>query len=248
MANLTTQQETNKYLQALIPKLCACADLYKSNLEDKNFMLVYSGKNTPFQHIELRFKGYHFLHLTGVQTVRRAYDAGDFNLGVSALEFYQRCLSRCLSVDQFYVRNPNICNQKLDVLPSLIQLHKSCKMIGEYNYSGPLLETDLIIGNVHGAVGYVKPISTEFWVPNTVLKKDARNLIPPKNQRQVTAILRKGIFDKEYTNLCYIAKGININLLANYLKRQNRCQTIAETLKTKEEPNRVAPLQSYCEL
>lgn len=233
MTQLRTTQNMNKYLHSLIPRICECADLYQSNLAGKNFMLIYSSKASSFQHVELNFKREHFLHLTGVKTIKHS------NGGLSAAEFYNRCISRKLHTGDFAVPNTTICNQKLEVLPYLIQLPKSCKMIGEYNYSGYALDTEMIVGNVKGALGFITIPSQrkiDFYIPNTVLKEDSRDLIVPQCQRQVAAILRKETTAGKYKDLCYVAKGINTDALADYLKKQDRChQGVLQKLKPPKE-------------
>ena len=98
---------------------------------------------------------------------------------------------------------------KLDVLPQLMRIHESAKMTGDFSSFSVSLHTEKIAGNIYACLGFVK-VSSGYYIPNTALKEDIRN-ITYRPQDRVLAVLRKPITQELYNELCYTAKGINIH-------------------------------------
>ena len=100
-------------------------------------------------------------------------------------------------------------NLKLDVLPQLMCIHITARMVGDYDHSKSLLITDKIAGTVTAAMGFKE--SKGIYLPNTALKKDVRDITTQATRRRVIAILTKPRGDKLYKHLTYIAKGTFID-------------------------------------
>ena len=55
-------------------------------------------------------------------------------------------------------------------------IKKNATMIGEFTDRGPKLFTEKAAGNVCGCIGFVQDKNTKLNVPNTLLKKDIRDV------------------------------------------------------------------------
>lgn len=177
-----------------------CAKLYKDNLENKNLLIISEKQDKNLYFIEAKFLGYNFLHLTGVA----------INKKITANSFYNKCLNRRLSLDDFDFKSDGTTILKLQVLPQIMKISKNANMIGEYNGSKPKLYTDKLAGNVVGCIGL--KIDSNYYVPVTVLKEDMRNLVVERER--VILIFSKSIKSKLYNNLVYMVKDIG-NLKQN---------------------------------
>ena len=95
---------------------------------------------------------------------------------------------------------------KLEILPQLMNLDKTAKMIGQYDNSRIYLQTDKVIGNVNVCMGFIR--KSKEYIPNTVLKEDIRSIT--RERKRVVAILKKEILDKSYNNITYIKNNYDI--------------------------------------
>lgn len=172
-----------------------CAILYKENLADKNLLFLSLINHTKFQYIEAKFIKNNYLHLTGVV----------IKSSISPSYFYEKCLNKRLSFNEFEFRVDGTTELKLSVLEQLMNIYKSSKMIGDFNFSNPKLYCDILTGNIVACMGFKK--DNQFYVPVTVLKQDTRDLI--SNQGRIIAIFSKGINEKLYNNLKYLLKDFN---------------------------------------
>jgi len=185
--------------KAVLNQIYSLARLYKNNLENNNLLFIYGNIKNP-EYIITNFLDSNFYHLTGVQLIK----------DLSAYEFYSGLLENKISINDFEIDTHTI--SKLSVLPQLLNITKSAKMIGEYNDIGSLLFTDKIAGNVHACLGFVKSKTDDNYYPNTALKADIRN-ITKHPQKRVLAILKKNIKSQYFTEICYVAKNIDLNTL-----------------------------------
>ena len=93
-------------------------------------------------------------------------------------------------------------------MQSLINIHVTAKMLGNYDNSQRLLVTDKLAGTVTSAMGFRK--DGDYYMPNTSLKTDMRTITKKPVQR-IAAIFVKGFNDIKYRNMTYIAKGLTID-------------------------------------
>jgi len=187
-----------------------CAWLYNDNLLSNHLMFLYN-ENDSIKSLEAEFSKSRYLHLTGVVV----------DGSLSANVFFDRCVHNTLSLEDFEFRTNGTTELKLYALPQLMKIHKTCKMLGNYNYSDYVLSTEKILGNVHACLGLVKAAETKnIYVPNTSLKADIRDITTEAHR--VVAVLRKSFDEKHYCEVTYTAKGIDIkslNLSAEILNK-----------------------------
>ena len=139
---------------------------------------------------EVVFHRYNFLHLTGVRV---------HNSGVgSAIHFYEKCLANRLTEDDFYFAKDGSTVQKLDVLENMMGIKRNAMMIGDFTDRSPKLFTEKAAGNVCGCVGFVKDRNTGLNMPNTLLKKDIRDVVANPAQK-IYAVFSKMYMDEKYS-------------------------------------------------
>ena len=140
-----------------------CALDYKNNLAHKNILFV-TLKDSVAAYFEVAFLPRNFLHLTGVQTKLRSAD------------FYYLAVRDRLREQDFRFAFDGTTDKKLDVLPILMKIHLTARMVGDYDYSKSFLVTDKIAGTVTAAMGFRKNGESDFYVPNTALSTDMRDV------------------------------------------------------------------------
>ena len=178
------------------------ADLYHANLEDQKILFLYgipsevrkqlqkeNAKLLSIEGYEVVFHRYNFLHLTGVHI-------NNTNVA-SAIHFYEKCLDNRLMEEDFSFAKDGSTGQKLDILENMMSVKQNATMVGDFTDRGPKLFTEKAAGNVCGCIGFVKDRNTKLNVPNTLLKKDIRDVVafPVK---KIYAV-----FSKNYTSSKY---------------------------------------------
>lgn len=91
----------------------ACVKQYDEVLNNRNLLFVCTDKHKQVSAIEVSFDKSNFQHLTGCITGAS---------GISALDFYDRCMERCLSVNDFELEKDGIilCKEKCSEFLSFI--------------------------------------------------------------------------------------------------------------------------------
>lgn len=177
-----------------------CATAYRNNLEGKNVLFAFGG-NGKCSFFETAFPSHNFQHLTGV------------NSSLTASQFYNASIDRRLTIEQFSFSDNGTTPLKLEILPNLMEIYKNARMVGDYDNARAYLYTEKIAGGVTANLGFVKDANypeSGFYVPNTTIKDDIRNLILKPVQR-VLAVLIKKASDPKYPLLAYVAKGISLD-------------------------------------
>lgn len=207
------------------------AQLYKEHLEDQKALFLYglpkevnkqlqeSNKIlSSVQGYEVVFHRYNFLHLTGVRLNKKET--------ASAIHFYQKCLDKRLTENDFVFAKDGSTGQKLDILERMMLIKKNVTMIGEFTDRGPKLYTEKAAGNICGCIGFVKDKNTKLNVPNTLLKKDIRDVTAQPTYK-VFAVISKHYTDEKYTNLVKMDKSIDLKeccfseTIENMIDREN---------------------------
>ena len=173
-----------------------CAVMYNENLMGKNVLFI-STQNDESLAFETLFLPQNFKHLTGVKTK------------LSGDQFFRAAVSNKLSQTDIGLTTDGIIEQKLNVLPGLMNIHLTARMVGDYDNSMPLLVTDKFAGTVTMAMGFTRV--NGFYVPNTALMKDIRDITIHATRRKVAAILIKLRSDELYRRLTYIAKDLTVD-------------------------------------
>jgi hypothetical protein len=195
--------------------LTNAAEIYRDNLEDQKVLFLYGlpsevkkqlqtkGKTLSAIHsYEVAFHRYNFLHLTGVILNQSG--------AASAIHFYQKCLDKRLTENDFAYAKDGSTGQKLDILESMMQIKKNVVMIGEFTGRGPKLYAEKAAGNVCGCIGFVQDRNTLLNVPNTLLKKDIRDVTAHPTYK-VFAVISKFYTDDKYSKLEKLDKSIDLN-------------------------------------
>lgn len=190
------------------------ADLYQKNLEDQKILFLYGipsqikkqlqteeKRISAIKGYEVVFHRYNFLHLTGVKI--------NTSLVASAIHFYEKCLDRRLNEDDFSFSRDGSTGQKLDILESMMQIKRNVTMIGNFTDRGPKLYSEKAAGNVCACIGFVKDRNTRLNVPNTLLKKDIRDVIASPVQK-VYAVISKGYTEEKYSVLEKADKNLHL--------------------------------------
>lgn len=156
-------------------------------------------KHKRTSSLTIQFATTGFLHLTGVKFNDRK--------SMSSGEFFDKCLKRRLSLDEFELAKDGTTEKKLQILPLLFSKNLSATIVRDFSARTPVLVTDKLVGGVKGCIGFVYERTTGFYAPNTVLNLDIRTYI--SNQLRIIATYRKKKTDSGYEEIVYAAKKID---------------------------------------
>ena len=197
----------------------SCADEYKENLIDHSLLFLCQDKHKNTYCVEVTFDISNFQHLTGFKTVRMdsessEHDSSDENVAqktgkkkITAAHFFELCIDRRLSENDFEFAEDGTTPLKMKVLPSVVKKSLSANMIGFYNGLQPRLYTERIAGSVKACVGFVRDEDDGRYVPNTVLEGDIRQKVTRPDRILVT--YRKKSDTAEYSEIVYAAKKVD---------------------------------------
>ena len=171
-----------------------CAKLYSENLSGKNVLFVSQAKNKA-ECFEASFSPANFLHLTGVKAI------GNRD------RFFDAALNERLSPEDISLETDGTAELKLAILPQLMAIHLTARMVGDYDNSRPLLIADKFAGTVTAAIGFHNV--NGLYIPKSALRIDMRDLTIKESRRKVIAIFVKPRADARYKKLTYIAKGVS---------------------------------------
>ena len=184
------------------------AQLYKEHLEDQKVLFLYGLPKEVNKQLQESNK-----ILNKKETA-------------SAIHFYQKCLDKRLTENDFVFAKDGSTGQKLDILERMMLIKKNVTMIGEFTDRGPKLYTEKAAGNICGCIGFVKDKNTKLNVPNTLLKKDIRDVTAQPTYK-VFAVISKHYTDEKYTNLVKMDKSIDLKeccfseTIENMIDREN---------------------------
>jgi hypothetical protein len=160
-------------------------------------------ENKKTAYIETLFLRQHFMHLTGVCP---DIEADSKYKRLNPNKFCDAAIGRKLSPINIKLDADSTTEMKLSILSAIMNIHKTGKMIGDYNYIKPMLMTDKIVGTIVACLGLVE--NKGFYVPNTVLRENIKG-VTRDPQRQILAILQKNSNDKVYSTITHIARDID---------------------------------------
>lgn len=194
--------------------LTKAALAYKDNLEDQKVLFLYGIPSkvqkqlqtkesilSSIRGYEVAFHRHNFLHLTGVKANK--------NEVTSSINFYQKCLENRLAETDFSFSKDGSTGQKLDILENMMLIKENVTMIGDFTDNGPKLFSEKAAGNVFGCLGFIQDRNTKLNVPNTLLKKDIRDIVA-RPIYKIFAVLSKKYTDEKYSHISKIDKAINI--------------------------------------
>lgn len=190
------------------------AEIYKNHLEDQKVLFLYGVPTeikkqlqaeekflSSIKCYEVVFHRSNFLHLTGVKLNKDST--------ASAIHFYQKCLDKRLTEDDFSLAKDGSSGQKLDILESMMMIKKNVTMIGDFTDRGPKLFAEKAAGNICGCIGFVQDKYTKLNVPNTLLKKDIRDVTAQPTYK-VYAVISKHYTDDKYASIAKIDKSLDL--------------------------------------
>ena len=207
---------------AAIKIITDCAKQYHANLEGRNLLFVFGSSQKP-STLETVFLPRNFLHLTGVEV--------DENSFTGSSDFYEKCLKGQLSPSDFSLANNGTTEMKLSILPQLMNIHRFAKMVGDYSFTKSMLYTEKLAGNITACLGFVR--DDTYYIPNTAIKEDIRE-VTRRPQQRVLLIYKKLIHEAQYSELCYVAKGIDVEQITKSIFAQavRPNDTLSEGAKT----------------
>ena len=183
-----------------------CAKAYNENLNNNKLLFVAFNKKKGVYTYEVTFDAGNFLHLTGVKNVREK--TGE---KIAPNDFFERCLKNKVSIKNFELSGDGTTQLKLSVLPELMCLNLSAKMIGDYGGGNIRLYTEKVAGSVCGCIGFVNNVHNHCNYPNTVLNRDIREVTGTADRILIT--YRKKASDSEYSEIVYKTKGYDFSAL-----------------------------------
>lgn len=167
--------------------------IYDEQICNKKLLFIYNALNKPDLTETIAYPS-NFLHLTGVKLNNNSPET-----------FYIKACSRKLSESDFEFKD-GTTEQKLNVLTQVLRISSNAKMIGDFNNSRLMLQTDKLAGGVNACLGFVKV--DDYYVPNTVLETDIRQ--ESTNVQKVLAVLSKHITEEKYGKIEMVGKKIDI--------------------------------------
>ncbi len=188
----------NNGQKQILSTISNCIKEYDNNLLNKKIMFVLEDKSGNVQKEEMFFPKSSFYHLTG--TIIKEIGS---NNELNCYEVYDKIRDNKLSLNKYeIIEKDNTTGLKLNVLGQLMKIDQVAKMLGNFNNTNILLQTEKIAGNVRACMGFVKDKKSKMYVPNTALQKDIRDITDSTNK--IVAILKKGIDEELYCNITYI--------------------------------------------
>jgi len=178
------------------------------NLAHKSVLFVTDSQDNS-SGFEALFMPNNFKHLTGV--------AKD---NINPVVFYNRAIGRKLSTRDITFDERGFADMKLDVLQSLMNIHKTARMVGEFDGLSERIVADKFAGTTVSAMGF--NLVNSLYVPVTALRESVSNVTGKASRSRVVAIFVKSKADILYKHITYIARGISIDdsFLAPVLKKK----------------------------
>lgn len=187
-----------------------CLKDYDTNLKNKKVMFIVENKKRELSKVEVYFPKSCYYHLTGINL----YDKN--NRRVNSYEFYDLIKSERVNLRQYKIESKDgTTDLKLQVLPQLMKIDRMASMIGNFSNCNMVLQTEKIAGNIHACMGFIKDVKLNIYIPNTVLKKDIRDITDDRGK--IVAILKKEMTDDLYKNITYLKQNYQI---ADILKNE----------------------------
>lgn len=182
-----------------LARVFSAATEYKNNLVDQSLLFICTDKHKRAYHLEVTFDASNFLHMTGFET------------SVKPQHFFEMCLDRRLTENDFEFSDDGTTPLKMIALPKLVKKNLSANMLGDYNMAQPKLYTEKIAGGVYACVGFIRTGKYGRYVPNTVLEGDIRKKV--KQADRIVLTYRKKRGEEKYSEIVYAAKKVDWNKL-----------------------------------
>ena len=185
MRNVTDKKEA-------VGIIYRCALMYENNLADKCLIFVTDSKDNSAD-FEAQFKRSNFKHLTGSAIAN-----------IDPEVFYSRAIENRLQPDSIQLSTDGTSSRKLSVLPRLVCIHNTARMVGDYG--GARVVVDKYAGTIASVMGF-KAINN-VYVPITALKENLNDIVKKTSRNRVVAIFTKSIGGTQYTHISYRAHDV----------------------------------------
>lgn len=191
----------------ILTTIIESAKIYKKDLAENVIMFIYEDREEKKKNkfMETLYFPRNFKHLTGIKA------------NITARDFYLKSISQTLTIEDLDMSDKYKIEKKLKVLRMLMKIENSARMVGAYNtFSGNKLYTENLVGNIRYCLGYILYKDTGYYIPNTALDEDIRNITHTNNR--ILAIMKKPRKEKQYSKITYIAKDTKIKEIFNNKK------------------------------
>ena len=201
--------------KGMVETLSRCQKEFEKNLKNKKIMFIYENKNRSIDKEEMLFPISCFYHLTGI----KAFDKD--NKPLNSYSFYN--LLKTNRIDEMKLKFKDTTTYyKLEILPQLMRIDRTAKMIGDFCGNNVYLQTSKVTGNINACMGFIKDNEySNVYVPNTALKEDIRKVVD--NKAKIIAILKKDMTNNLYANITYLKQDYEIK---DILKNQEITKNI----------------------
>ena len=187
--------------------IIATAREYERKLVGKNFLFLYRNRgNNQLEYFETVFLPRNFQHLSGLEFLDE-----QGNVRNNSVYFYRSCLSNTITEQQIRFKSDGTTPLKLAVLPQVVRFLEFSKMTVLYNGRRPKLALERLVGTTNYSVGFVQ--DGQYYVPSSCLQEDIRNLGDKPSQILAVLSKRADASEKQYKEVCYVAKGISLSNL-----------------------------------
>ncbi|MDE6674000.1 MAG: hypothetical protein K2K19_04195 [Acetatifactor sp.] len=180
-----------------ISVITRCARLYAENLCDEQLAFLYRDSSNKVHIVEVIFRANNFMHLTGIETKQHQ----------TAGSFYRDAIEQRLKESNLFFKDPHTTELKLKILPNIMNIAYTARMIGDYTGSCIDLYTEKVAGTTTACLGLLK--NKNDYVPNTILSEDIWHITPHPPGR-IFAIFKKSVKDAIYSELTYQSKSIEL--------------------------------------
>jgi len=175
-----------------------CALIYERNLADKCLIFVTDSKDNSAD-FEAQFKRNNFKHLTGSATANTNPEV-----------FYSRAIENRLQPDDILLSADGTSSRKLSVLPKLVCIHNTARMVGDYG--GARVVVDKYAGTTASVMGFIAV--NNIYIPITALKENLNDIAKKTSRYRVVAVFTKSIGDAQYVHISYKAHDVPLRNIA----------------------------------
>jgi len=177
-----------------------CAALFEKNLSHKHILFV-TNSNDNAAGFESLFMPHNFKHLTG---------AG--RKDIDSVVFYNRAIEKRLGVEDIVIDKRGFTDLKLDVLPKLMSIHNTARMVGDFDGLSEKIVADKFAGTTVSAMGF--ELSDNIYIPKTALKESVSNVTKKASRSRVIAIFMKEKDADKYKHITYKAHNVELKQIS----------------------------------
>ena len=165
-----------------IAQLLRVTDKYRDNLYNKNILLVGT-RGDEVGHVELRFLGRNFKHLTGVKTVSRKLRGN---------QFWRMCANHRISERDLEFDYKGTARQKLNAAERAFEPGTCFRGFGVPNGARRYVEVELFAGSLRACMGF-ENFEARYLDPKTLLDSPIDHEVLRRDMFKVVGVYSKPI-------------------------------------------------------